>query len=85
MTLHVDWFTGIEVSTVDLVETYVANGYGIGLSVAIPKARHKPQIRILPLDDFDPVTFGVLWHGKLTPVTQAFLNTVQQAARTLFA
>jgi DNA-binding transcriptional LysR family regulator len=82
--LHVDWFTGIEVSTVDLVETYVANGYGIGLSVAIPKARHKPQIRILPLDDFDPVTFGVLWHGKLTPVTQVFLNTVQQAAQTLF-
>ncbi len=43
---RVDWFTGIEVSTVDLVETYVANGYGIGLSVALPRAKHRPQIRL---------------------------------------
>jgi len=80
---RVDWFTGIEVSTVDLVETYVANGYGIGLSVALPRAKHRPRIRLLPLDDFSPVTFGVLWQGKLSPITQAFLTTVQQAAQAL--
>jgi len=80
---RVDWFTGIEVSTVDLVETYVANGYGIGLSVALPRAKHRPQIRLLPLDDFSPVTFGVLWQGKLSPSTQGFLTTVQQAAQAL--
>jgi len=81
--LKVDWFTGIEVGTVELVETYVANGYGIGLSVAIPKTPHKPQIRLLPLGDFPPVTFGVLWQGKLKPITQAFLATIQEAARVL--
>jgi DNA-binding transcriptional LysR family regulator len=80
---RVDWFTGIEVSTVDLVETYVANGYGIGLSVALPRAKHRPQIRLLPLADFSPVTFVVLWQGKLSPITQAFLTTVQQAAQAL--
>ena len=80
---RVDWFTGIEVSTVDLVETYVANGYGIGLSVALPRAKHRPQIRLLPLDDFSPVTFGVLWQGKLSPITQAFVTTVKQAAQAL--
>ncbi len=80
---RVDWFTGIEVSTVDLVETYVAKGYGIGLSGALPRAKHRPQIRLLPLDDFSPVTFGVLWQGKLSPITQAFLTTVQQAAQAL--
>ena len=79
--LKVDWFTGIEVGTVELVETYVSNGYGIGLSVAIPKARHKPDLRHLPLENFPPVTFGVLWQGKLQPVTQVFLSTVQQAAK----
>ena len=81
--LKVDWFTGIEVGTVELVETYVANGYGIGLSVAIPKSKHKPQIRHLPLDDFPPVTFGVFWQGKPKPITQAFLSTIQQAAQIL--
>ena len=83
--LKVDWFTGIEVGTVELVETYVTNGYGIGLSVAIPKTKHKPQIRLLPLDDFPPVTFGVLWQGKLKPITQAFLTTIQDAARVLLS
>ena len=81
--LKVDWFTGIEVGTVELVETYVANGYGIGLSVAIPKTQHKPQIRLLPLEDFPSVTFGVIWQGKLKPITQAFLATIQDAARVL--
>jgi DNA-binding transcriptional LysR family regulator len=81
--LKVDWFTGIEVGTVELVETYVANGYGIGLSVAIPKSKHKPQIRHLPLEDFPPVTFGVFWQGKPKPITQAFLSTIQQAAQIL--
>ena len=81
--LKVDWFTGIEVGTVELVETYVAKGYGIGLSIAIPKTKHKPQIRLLPLDGFDPVTFGVVWQGKLKPITQAFLTTIQDAARVL--
>ena len=83
--LKVDWFTGIEVGTVELVETYVANGYGIGLSIAVPKAKHKPQIRHLPLDDFPAVTFGVLWQGKPEPITQAFLMTIQEAAKVVLA
>jgi DNA-binding transcriptional LysR family regulator len=81
--LKVDWFTSIEVSTVELVETYVGNGYGIGLSVAVPKAKHKPQLRVLPLEDFNPVNFGVMWQGKPTPIVQAFLTTIQQAAQAL--
>ena len=83
--LKVDWFTGIEVSTVELDETYVANGYGIGLSVAIPKAKHRPEVRTLPLDDFAPVTFGVLWQGKPTPMIQAVLKEVQHSLQTLLS
>ena len=81
--LKVDWFTSIEVSTVELVETYVANGYGIGLSVAVPRARQRPGTRLLQLPDFKPVTFGVLWQGRATPIVQAFLTTIQEAAKDL--
>jgi DNA-binding transcriptional LysR family regulator len=81
--LKVDWFTGIEVSTVELIATYVANGYGIGLSVGVPGARPQPGIRVLPLKDFKPVMFGVLWQGKATPIIQSFLTTIQEAAKTL--
>src|SRR5215472_14662508 len=47
--LKVDWFTGIEVSSIDLIETYVANGFGIGLSVLVPKAKSAPGVRAILL------------------------------------
>jgi DNA-binding transcriptional LysR family regulator len=45
----VDWFPSLEVSSIDLVETYVANGFGVGLSVFLPQGRNIPEIRALPL------------------------------------
>ncbi|MCI0746400.1 MAG: LysR family transcriptional regulator [Verrucomicrobia subdivision 3 bacterium] len=81
--LGVDWFTNIEVSTVELVKTYVANGHGIGLSIVVPKAADDPRIRTLPLEGFKPVSFGVLYHTKPIPIVQAFLQHIRQAAEGL--
>jgi len=64
------------------VQTYVANGHGLGLSVVIPEVKFK-GVRALPLEDFEPVTFGVLWQGKSTPVLQALLSRIQQTAGAL--
>ena len=47
--LGVDWFPSIEVSSVDLIETYVGNGFGIGVSVLVPRASMSPKVRALPL------------------------------------
>jgi DNA-binding transcriptional LysR family regulator len=71
--LKVDWFPGIEASSTDLIETYVANGLGIGLSVAIPKKNFPANVRALPLPDFPRITIGALWRGKKTPLVEAFL------------
>ena len=79
----IDWFPSIEVSSLKLIETYVANGYGIGLFLDIPKAELSPQVRSVPLPDFEPVTFGVLWRGKANPVIQAFLESTQERAQAL--
>ncbi len=81
----VDWFSGIEVSTVALVETYVVKGYGIGVTIGIPGKQYHPQLRILPLNDFPKVSFGVLWQGFRTPVLDHFLKVVEQSARKLLA
>jgi DNA-binding transcriptional LysR family regulator len=81
--LGVDWFTSIEVSTVELVQTYVANGHGIGLSIIVPVARQNPQLRSLPLEEFKPVTFGVLYHNKPAPIVESFLGAIRQAAEPL--
>jgi len=76
----VDWFSGIEVSTLDLVQTYVVNGYGIGVTVGIPKAKCHSQVRLLTLDGFPLTTFGVLLQGRRTPVMETLLKMVAQAA-----
>ena len=32
-----------QVSTVEMVQTYVANGYGIGVTVDVPKTKYHPR------------------------------------------
>jgi DNA-binding transcriptional LysR family regulator len=81
--LKVDWFPGIEVSSIDLVETYVANGFGIGLSVRVPKANIPTTLRVVPLPGFDPVVMGALWRGKTSKQLQTFLDEVRLRAKLL--
>lgn len=74
---HVDWPQSIEASSMDLVTRYVANGYGIGLSVnAIEVVKH-PAVRVLPLDGFEPVEVAVLWNGAPTPLIRAALGAMR--------
>jgi len=79
--LGVDWFPGMEVSSVDLIETYVAGGFGIGVSVQVPKAKLSPNVRVVPLPGFAPVILGVLWRGKTSALLQAFLDELQLRAK----
>lgn len=81
--LEVEWFPTIEASSVDLIETYVANGLGIGLSVAVPKKTMPANVRTLPLKGFPPALIGALWHGKRTPLLDAFLDMARQRAREI--
>ena len=83
--LNVEWHPGIEASSVDLVETYVANGLGIGVAVAVPKRAPSPKVRALPLPGFPPVVIGAMWRGKTTPLLQAFLGEAQSRAKQLMS
>lgn len=83
--LKVDWFSGIEVSSVEMVQTYVAKGYGIGVTVSVPKMKHHPDVRLLPLEGFESVTFGALWQGRRTALLDAFFKMMEKAARGLTA
>jgi len=79
----VDWFPSIEVSSLDLIQTYVANGFGIGIAVQIPGVTIFPGARVVPLPDFPKVAVGVLWRGKATPLVQLFTELLQQRAKGL--
>jgi hypothetical protein len=80
---NVDWFSGIEVSTLGLAETYVEKGYGLAVTVRIPEVGYQSQVRPLPLDDFPKVPFGALWQGFKTPVLAHFLKVVQDTVDKL--
>ena len=72
--LGVDWFPSIEVSSLDLIETY-------GVSVQVPEARLSPSVRAVPLPDFAPVVLGAIWRGKTSALVQAFLDEMQLRAK----
>ena len=81
----VDWIGGIEVSSVEMVQIYVAHGYGIGVAVFLPELKLHPDVRVLPLPDFPKATFGVLWQGRKTPVLQGLIGLLEQAAKRVAA
>lgn len=81
--LEVEWYPSIEASSVDLIETYVSNGLGIGLSVAVPKKPLPENVRALPLKKFPPALIGALWRGKNTPLLDAFLDMARQRAKEI--
>ena len=64
----------------DLVETYVAEGFGVGLSVAVPGVRLRSTLRSLPLSGFAPLVVAALWQGKLPPLPAAGLALIKARA-----
>jgi DNA-binding transcriptional LysR family regulator len=78
--LGVEWFPGIEVNSTRLIECYVENGYGIGLTVATPDFKPSPDLRVLPLPNFPAVIVCAAWVGKLSPMAKTFLAELQVEA-----
>lgn len=79
----IDWFPSLEVSSLGLVETYAASGFGFGLGIHIPKAEHPPQVRFLPLTEFPPMVVGALWTGKRTALMTCFIEECHKRAAYL--
>ena len=73
----------IEVSSLELIETYVANGFGVGVAVVGPRPKLGPGVRVVSLPGFAPVVLGALWRGKSSALLQAFLDEMQVRAKRL--
>jgi hypothetical protein len=61
----------------------VANNYGIGVTVGAPKMEYHPDVRVLPLEGFGLVTFGVLWQGRKTELLESLLLSLNDTAKDL--
>ena len=76
--LWVDWPLSIEASSVELIMKYVANGYGLGVTVNAPETVRHAGVRMLPLDGFDAVEIVAMWWGEPTPLIQTILDEAKR-------
>jgi len=81
--LGVDWPPSVEASSHEIVNAYVLDGYGIGLSLSVPKQPFPRGLRVLPLDGFKPVELGALWYGEPNSVEKALLEEIRRYASNL--
>ena len=79
--LGVTWAQSVEVTSMEMVTTYVANGEGLGLNLAIPEAIAHPEVRVLPLLGFTPMEIGLRWNGDPSPLLRDAIVAFQQYTR----
>jgi DNA-binding transcriptional LysR family regulator len=78
--LGVEWIPSLVVSSMNLIETYVAEGFGIGVSAVIPGAKSPPTVRQLPLPGFDGLDIGIIWGGQESPLVHTFIAAIEKQA-----
>jgi DNA-binding transcriptional LysR family regulator len=82
--LGIEWPPAIEASSLDTITQYVAAGHGVGVNVDLPGVTKHAEVRILPLDGFEPIEVAALWHGDPPPVMRAVLEEGQKLVRQLW-
>jgi DNA-binding transcriptional LysR family regulator len=75
------WPWTTEASSLELITQYVANGEGVGVSIAMPEIIKHRNVRVLPLDDFPAVELGVLWLGEPSPLLRLTLQEISTYVR----
>lgn len=74
------WSPAIEASSLDLLTSYVAAGFGIGIALAVPKLPRHSKVKMLPLDDFPALEIVACWRPSPPPVVEAFVNAARDYA-----
>lgn len=78
--LGVVWPLAIEVSSLGIITQYVANGDGVGVSIAVPELVRHRNVRVLPLEGFDQMELAAVWHGEPSPLLRSLMEELQRYA-----
>ncbi len=76
----IEWLTSLEVGSLDIIDRYVAGGFGAGLTLQMPGMEAPASVKVLPLPDFPSVAFGAMWIGRLSPLGEIFLEESRSIA-----
>lgn len=75
------WPARIEVNTIDLVHAYVAEGFGVGVSVDAPGVKLPKGVKAVALKGFPDLAIAGVWRGKLGPLAEAVMAGLRKRAR----
>ena len=81
--LGVDWVPAMVVSSMELLEAYVAKGFGFGASVFVPGVKEPTGVRRIPLPGFEPLAVGAVWSGTPTPLMRTFIEAMTRYVELL--
>jgi DNA-binding transcriptional LysR family regulator len=79
--LGVDWPPTLVVSSLELIETYVAKGFGFGATVFVPGVREPAGVRSLPVEEFESLSVGALWAGRQTELIGTLVSAFETYVR----
>lgn len=75
------WPVSTEASSLELITQYVADGSGVGISIAMPEIVKHRDVRVLPLTDFPPIELGMMWLGEPSPLLRVTLQHIAAYVR----
>ena len=78
--LGLEWIPSIEVTALDLIDTYAASGFGIGLTLILPGKRPTAGLRALPITEMASVEVGTVWRDPQSPAVEALRAVLQARA-----
>ncbi len=78
------WEPSMEVTELELIQNYVARGFGFGIAVDIPHKKWQDSVRRVKLPgSFHPLVIGALHTGSLKKVAQRFVDLSKSHAEKL--
>jgi DNA-binding transcriptional LysR family regulator len=79
--MDIEWRPTIEVGSMRLVEHYVQEGYGLGLSLRVPGGDVPEGLREIALPDFPVLALGMMWRDNEDRLVKAFREQVELRAK----
>jgi len=73
----------IEVNSIELIEHYVLEGLGVGISIALPGKDFPLGLRVVPLPGEPCVEVGAIWRDALHPAAETLLHELRAEAQLL--
>lgn len=80
---NVSWDMDVQVDALEVIYEYVSGGFGIGLGIQIPGRKLPEDLKYIPLPECPRLSLGVIYQGKLKPLSLEFVSHAREAAMAL--